>query len=264
MFRALICFLLLTALPAHGQNATNASPTATGVAAFRSAYQTWDGEEFTRACQLLQQATVQAPDNATNFYWLGVAEFHRMLQLQSSPGHDDEASSARDAAQTALLQALKLDPHQAECHALLGSIYGIRIGENWLRAIYLGPRAKSQCDDALADGPKNPRVRYLLGSGEFYMASKPAGWRKALDTFLLAEKFFETEKTKPPASPLEPRWGLSSCRTFIGMTYEKLGDRAKAADYFREALAEHPADQRAREGLNRVAKTQTAENHHEP
>ena len=32
-----------------------------------------------------------------------------------------------------------------------------------------------------------------------------------------------------PAGPLEPRWGYSSCLTFIGRTYELLGERIKAA-----------------------------------
>ena len=260
MFRVSKLFVLLAALPLRGQTATNVPPVVAGVAEFRAAYQAWDAQRFVHACELLRQATVQSPDNVTNFYWLGVAEFHRMLQLRSTPGHDDKAAAAQEAAQEALSRAVKLDPHQAECHALLGSIYGIRIGENWLRAIYLGPRAKTQCDAALADGPHNPRVRYLLGSGQYYMASKPTAWRKALDTFLQAERFFEAEQTNSPTSALEPRWGLSSCRTFIGLTYEKLDDRAKAEDYFRKALAEHPADQRAREGLDRVTKTHSVEN----
>lgn len=251
MFRFLTLLILLAALSLRGENPVGSSPLLAGVVEFKAAYAAWDGERFRRACELLQQAAAAAPDSATNFYWLGVAEFHRMLQLRSSPGQEAAASRAREAAQAALLQAVKREPQHAECHALLGTIYGIRIGENWLRAIYLGPRAMAQCQEALANGPENPRVRYLLGSGEFYMATKPAGWRKALESFLLAEKYFAAE-TDPPASPLEPRWGRSSCRTFIGLTYEKLGERAKAADYFRLALAEHPADQRARDGLERV------------
>ena len=44
------------------------------------------------------------------------------------------------------------------------------------------------------------------------------------------------------------------CLTFIGRTYEALGQRTEAADYFRKALARHPADHTAREGLARVTK----------
>ena len=53
-------------------------------------------------------------------------------------------------------------------------------------------------------------------------------------------------------APLEPRWGYSSCLTFIGRTYESLGETTKAAEYFRKALAEHPADHLAQDGLKRV------------
>ena len=47
--------------------------------------------------------------------------------------------------------------------------------------------------------------------------------------------------------------GIDSCLTFIGRTYELLGKRKEAADYFRKALAMHPADHLAKEGLKRVS-----------
>ena len=52
--------------------------------------------------------------------------------------------------------------------------------------------------------------------------------------------------------PLEPRWGRSTCLTFTGRTYELLGEPTRAADYFRRALAQHPADHEAKAGLARV------------
>ena len=100
-------------------------------------------------------------------------------------------------------------------------------------------------------GAQNPRVRYLLGTCQFHTAKKPAAQREALATLLSAEKLFAAEAQRA-AGPLEPRWGRSSCLTFIGRTYELLGQRAEAADYFRKALAEHPADHVAKEGLARV------------
>jgi tetratricopeptide (TPR) repeat protein len=252
MFR-LLTFLIWLAAPAlHAGSAAGGSPAVAGAAEFQAAFADWDGERFAHAGSLFRQATVEEPDNPTNFYWLGVTEFHRMLQLLSRPGHATAAADAQEAAVQALTRAVKLDPHQSESHALLGTIYGMRIGEHWFRAVYLGLRVMAQEDAALADGATNPRVRYLLGTGEYYTAGRAADWRKALGTLLLAEQYFEAEAARPPA-PLEPRWGRSSCRTFIGLTYEKLGDRARAADYFRRALAEHPADHLARAGLDRVA-----------
>ena len=47
--------------------------------------------------------------------------------------------------------------------------------------------------------------------------------------------------------------GGCSCRPFIGRTCELLGQRTEAAEYFRKALAEQPADHLAKAGLARVA-----------
>lgn len=254
MFRILILFQLSVSLSLRADDTSHASPALAGIAEFNSAFQAWDGARFARASELFRQATVLAPNNVTNFYWLGVTEFHHMLQLRSVPGHDDEAETAQTAALAALTTAVKLDMHNAECHALLATIYGIKIGDHWIRALQLGPRTMSHSATALKEGASNPRVRYLLATGEFYMSSGAADLRKALKNLLLAETYFASEATNAPGA-LEPRWGRSSCHTFIGLTYEKLGDRARAAEYFRKSLAEHPADELARTGLNRVTQT---------
>ena len=257
MFRLLIFSLWLSALSLRADISTNLPPTLAGIAEFNAAFQAWNGERFARASEIFQQATVREPNNATNFYWLGVAEFHHMLQLRSAPGHAPAAAAAQSAAQGALTTAVKLDEHNAETHALLATIYGIRIGEHWLRVVTLGPRAMSHSKTALNEGATNPRVRYLLATGEFYTADGETDLRKALDHLLLAQTYFASEATNT-ASALEPRWGRSSCHTFVGLTYEKLGDQTRAAEYFRKSLAEHPADNLARAGLNRVAATNSA------
>lgn len=255
MFRLLILSVWLGALSLRADNVTNLPPALAGVAEFNAAFQAWNGEQFARASKLFQQATVREPNNATNFYWLGVAEFHHMLQLRSTLGHDAAAETAETAALTALTAAANLNAHHAESHALLATIYGIRIGEHWIRAVTLGPRTLSHSKIALKEGATNPRVRYLLATGEFYTASSEADLRKALNDFLLAETYFAREAGSVH-NPLEPRWGRSSCHTFTGLTYEKLGDRARAAEYFRKSLAEHPADNLARTGLIRVTANQ--------
>ena len=146
---------------------------------------------------------------------------------------------------------MKLDERHAESHALLGTLYGMKIDGNLLRGARFGPRVQKHQKQALEFGADNPRVRYLLGTCQFHTAKKPAAQREALATLLAAEKLFAAEAQRP-AGPLEPRWGRSSCLTFIGRTYELLGQRTEAADYFRKALAQHPADHLAKEGLARV------------
>jgi tetratricopeptide (TPR) repeat protein len=225
-----------------------------GVKEFTAAYKDWDGGRFGAAAELFRQATTNAPVSATNYYWLGAAQFHLMLQLRSLPpsnSRETQTAAALAAALRALEAAVELDPQHAESHALLGTLYGMKIDGNLLRAARFGPRIARHQKKALALGAQNPRVHYLLGTCQFHTARKPAAQREALDTFLAAEKLFEAEARRP-AGLLEPRWGRSSCLTFIGRTYELLGQRAEAAVYFRRALAEHPADFVAKEGLARV------------
>jgi tetratricopeptide (TPR) repeat protein len=252
IWRAVIGLFLSACLAWSDEN--NDSLTKAGVKQFAAAYDKWDAAGFATAAGLFQQACASPTASCTNYYWLGAAQFHRMLQLRSlptAPTNTLAADGAMDAALAALEIAVELDERHAEGHALLGTLYGMKINGNLLRAARFGPRVARHQKKALAFGAENPRVRYLLGTCQFHTANKPAGRQEALATFLSAEKLFAAEAQRA-AGPLEPRWGRSSCLTFIGRTYESLGQRAEATAYFHKALAEHPADHLAKEGLARV------------
>lgn len=245
--------MLAATLGARAENAAE-KLAAAGVGEFTAAYSAWSGERFAAAAELFRQASTNAAATATNFYWMGVAEFHRALQLQSVSAESSDAAEALDAAVTALSQALKLDERHAESQALLGTIYGMKINGSLLRAAWYGPRVAKCRGKALGFGAANPRVQYLLGMCQFHTAKKKAAWEETLVTLLSAEKLFAAE-AETVATPLSPRWGGDSCLTFIGRTYERLGQRAAAADYFRKALALHPQDHVAQAGLKRTAET---------
>jgi tetratricopeptide (TPR) repeat protein len=253
MSRWLPILILLTTLAARADGLADPL-TVAGIAEFTAAYEAWDGERFSAAAELFRQASTNSPAACTNFYWLGTALFHRMLQLQNAPANSTNAPAAEaamDAAVDALKTAAKLCPGHAESHALLGTLYGMKINGSVVRAAWFGPRLAKHRDQALEFGANDPRVQYLLGMCQFHTAKKPTAWREVLTTLLAAEKLFDAE-AEVAAGPLDPRWGRSSCRTFIGRTYETLGERAKAAAYFRKALAEHPVDHLAQDGLKRV------------
>ena len=253
MTRWLAILIMISVPLARAGNRAN-ELTLAGITEFTAAYQAWDGARFAAAAELFHQASTNPPPSGTNFYWLGVAQFHRMLQLRSLPDPPPNASApgaAMDAALAALNQAAKLDARHAETHALLGTLYGMKIEGNLVRAAWYGPRIEKSRKKAMESGASNPRVQYLLGMCQFHTAKKPAAWRETLKTLLAAEKLFEAE-AKVTGGPLEPRWGHSSCLTFIGRTYELLGESTKAVEYFRKALAMHPADHLAKEGLKRV------------
>jgi tetratricopeptide (TPR) repeat protein len=257
MIRYITMLMLFAHLLARAESAAD-KLTMEGIAEFTAAYQAWDGARFVTAAATFRQASANASATATNFYWLGAAEFHRMLQLQNSPGSETNKSAstaALDAAVDALTTTVKLNQQHAESHALLATLYGMKINGNLLRGVRFGPRVQEHQELALASGVNNPRVLYLLGMCQFHTAKKPAAWRETLATLLAAEKLFEAE-AKTAAAPLEPRWGHDSCLTFIGRTYELLGQPKDAAEYFRKALAIHPQDHLAQDGLKRVAAKQ--------
>jgi tetratricopeptide (TPR) repeat protein len=251
MIRAL-AITLLACIPMVRANQASDQHLRTGIQQFTTAYREWDADGFTKAAAEFRTATAADPQSAPAYYWLGTARFHRMLHLRNQqPPMTGAADDAMQHAIEALETALTLAPDHAESQALLGTLYGMKIQGSLFRAIRYGPRVQDHQKQALCNGGKNPRVRYLLGTGLFHTADDADGLREALDTLLAAEKLFIAESRQAP-EPFAPRWGLSSCRTFIGRTLVKLGDKNRAAEYFRKALSDHPNDHVARSELAKI------------
>ena len=78
MRRWLPFLILLPAMLAQADNRPD-KLAAAGVEEFSAAYQAWDGARFAAAAELFRQACTNAPGSGANFYWLGAAQFHRML-----------------------------------------------------------------------------------------------------------------------------------------------------------------------------------------
>lgn len=262
MFRSLLASLLATVSIASAAEPPAESPAESaksGVEEFYAACKAWNADGFTKAAELFGKAAKQEPTSAAYKYWEGVSHFHRMLQIESRPGGkgSPKAKSAMEAALAAFEGALELDADNAESHALVATIFGMKIHSNMLNAVRYGPMLQQHQKEAVRLGAKNPRVKYLVGVGLLHTAKDDEAKRKALDTLLAAEKLFAEEATHS-ADPLSPRWGSVSCRTFIGVAYKMLGRNAEAIDYFNRALAEHPSDHIARQELAAITTKEQA------
>jgi tetratricopeptide (TPR) repeat protein len=251
MIRAWAIGILVTTMVVRADDAAD-KLTRVGIAEFSAGFQQWQGWRFSRAAREFRNAAAMVPDSPMNFYWQGVSSFHLMLYYQNLPKPNIKAAqAAMEDAIDALESAVTIDPQHAESHAILGTLYGMKIRGGMLRAIRYGPRVLEHQKHALRNGAENPRVIYLLGTGRYHTAKNPEDFRKALKTLMDAEKLFLEEAKRPP-KPFEPRWGLSSCRTFIGLTHLKLGQQEHAAAYFKKALADHPNDHIAKEQLSKI------------
>lgn len=224
-----------------------------GIARFQAAYQQWDGDGFWNAANDFQQAVAESPNSPTGHYWLGVSHFHRMLQLRSlnQEALDTAADTEMAAAIESLDTAVELNPKDAESHAILATLYGMRIEANLLLALRYGPLVQSHQKQALASGPNNPRVQYLLGVGLLKTARDNDDRTAALATLLKAESLFETENRSAPTTE-KPHWGHDACLTFIAQAHAELGHRDDAIAYYRKSLAARPHNQPALAGLNHL------------
>ena len=241
---------ILLILPLCARTADESAITVAGIAQFSAAYQSWDGTGFAKAAATFKQA----PDTFMNRYWLGTAEFHRLLFLLGEPGTPktrQASAQALESATAALERVVQLNPGYGEGHALLGTVYGLNIAANPLRAVWLGPRVMDQEKQARALSPDNPRVFYLDGMCRFYGPSVLGGKTEALKLLLTAEKLFSEEAAKP-AGPIDPRWGRSTCLVYIGRTYAALDKPAEAKEYFRKALEANPRDRLAQSELEKI------------
>jgi len=227
-----------------------------GIEEFTSAYNAWDRDRFVKAAGLFEKACAQEPRSCDAFYWRGVAEFHHLLYAlgqKQTKATRKEATEATQSAIDALEKVLSLDPKHAESHILLSTVYGMSIGENSARAIWLGPRVMNHKKLALKYDPDNPRVWYLIGMSQYHGPDMLGGKTEALENLLKAEKLF-SEQADKPRTALEPNWGRSSCLAFIGKTYDALGKPTDAEEYFRKTLEVNPQDKLAREELEKRKK----------
>lgn len=248
MIRTIVALLLVTVSAWTAE--TNL--TVTGVAEFTMAYQAWEGAGFAKAAATF----ARAGDTATNQYWRGTAEFHRLLFLLGEPPtttNRQASANALENAVAALQRAIQLDLAHGESHALLSTVYGLSIAASPARGLWLGKRVMDQEKLARKLNPDNPRVLYLAGMNRYYGPSLLGGKDEGLKLLLAAEKLFEAAAGKPQG-PVEPRWGRSTCLVYIGKTYDALGKPAEAEQYFRKARDLNPQDKLARTELEKRKK----------
>ena len=157
-----------------------------------------------------------------------------------------------EKALDALDDALELQPGDAECLALSGTLTGIKIFLKPFQAPILGPRVMSSIKAALAVDSTNPRVQYLAGVSYYNTpALLGGGVDKGLPYLLKAEELYRREAAKS-SLPDIPRWGHSTCLGFIGKAYTKKKNYTSARRWYGRALDVNPSDKMAKKGLEQL------------
>lgn len=149
-----------------------------GVAEFPAASQAWDGQRFAAAAELFRQASTNAPGSSTNLYWLGAAQFHRMLHLQMLPASRTNklaADAAMDSALAALATAIKLDAQHNGSRGRFGSMRSAPWTMRPWKSLRTMRSLSDSCVSAIRSTPKRFRPDVISASRSIRgSALKPA------------------------------------------------------------------------------------------
>ena len=184
-----------------------------------------------------------------------------ILALQDpfiSPDTADQFETVVQEAVKTLKAAVAQRPEDGDSHAMLATLYGMRISRRPLTAVWLGPLVQKHLKAAKIAGPDNPRVRYLEGAGALNRARDSHAISTALDILLQAERLF-AEETFAPKTSWDADWGRPQNLIFIGEAYEKLDNSEEAMIWYERALRASPTSSRAKKGYERCRKKM--ENH---
>ena len=226
-----------------------------GIEKLNQSYDQWDKEGFEEALRVFQESAETAPDKDLAIYWKGVALFY--LAIYHLFGRDQDRDQTLGEARVdegirTLKRAVALNDTYSESYALLGVLQGIKIKMHILSAISLGPQVKANRNRALELNAENPRVHYLTGVSLWFSPEIfGGGTERALQHFMQAEVLFEKEAEREQ-DPFQPRWGYSTCLSFMGDLYSERKDYQKAKHYYLKALEVNPKDSLAKRGLENL------------
>lgn len=225
---------------------------ADGFSRFEKAYSAWSDTQFVAVARFYGARERAYPGCYLPAYWQGVIHFYLVSYYLFGYEKDIDKRRAAlyiDSALTCLKRAERLSPGNAEITALTGTLYGIAIYLNPLKAVTLGSAVLKATKKAASADSVNPRVYYLTGMSYYHTPRlMGGGFETGLKYLLKADTLFERESIESKDN-LKPRWGHSTCLGFAGNIYLKKGMRADAETYFKKALAINPEDKIARKGL---------------
>ncbi len=168
-------------------------------------------------------------------YLLAYANW-RLLGRNPAP-NAYERDSLADEAESMLKVNLGLNPRDVEVYALLGSIYGMKIGSSMWRGMTLGPRAGKAFDKAGSIDKRNPRFLLLMGMGVYQRPKRFGGGPERAERWLRSA--VSSFAAQSPDSPW-PNWGGLDARIWLGRTLARLGDSEAARKQYRQVLAIEP------------------------
>lgn len=230
-----ICLAVLLSVFAEGSDLQSA------IDRFRDGCRGWNPQEMEAAREQFRAIAQKQPNRYEPLYWQGATEFYLLLcyGLEDSTGYDAaRAEALLDPAEATLERAIRLQPQDAECRAMLSSVVGFRILMYPWSAVWNGPKVLSLQKEALENEPDNPRAHYIIGAGYLRAPQMFRNVGKARKHLERARDLFAA--APPPSDPAAPRWGRTECLGLLGDLRRLEGRPDAARKLYQDVLDINP------------------------
>ena len=225
---SLFLFLLMISDPSYSQSLSACRQ------AIYEGYATGNQTRWEKGIQGLQQLMSGSPSYPIQ-YELLLAQYGLVGFLLSQEGKQTQAAAQIEKTLVEAKKCLDQYPNRGEVMAMIGGIYGLKIGLSPAKGIYLGPRSLRYLSDARKTSPEHPGVWVELANAKYHSPALFGGDnQEAITYFSKAISLFK----KSPS--YRNNWLYLHSMAWLGQAYEKEEDWVNAEKTYREALEKWP------------------------
>ena len=164
-----------------------------------------------------------------------LAEYGLIGFLLSQDGKKAQASTQLEKTLTLAHTYAKKYPQKGELKAILGGLYGLKIGLSPVKGMYLGPRSLKYLSQATELSPSHPLVWIEMANAKYHSPSLFGGDMKKAQAYF--QKGIELyEKQQNPSSS----WVYLHALVWEGKAQEELGNWETAQRSYQKALKARP------------------------
>ncbi|MGH9432290.1 MAG: tetratricopeptide repeat protein [Terriglobia bacterium] len=188
---------------------------------------------LTRARETFQKLAAEHSSDAHDVYQLARVDYYMGSYYEMIAKNKKTFEQAIDDALRNAERAVQLEPDDSNAHALLGDLYGRKIGLGGIFAgMKYGPKGTEQMNQAVKLDPRNPYAYACLGR-RYLFAPRAFGGniQKAIESF-------------KKATELDPTYDEGF--VWLGIAYKTKGGASSARQDFNQALKIDPQNAQAR------------------
>lgn len=234
--KKIICLLFVSLLTFSLQ----ASPSLTPVEAARKqvyqAYLHGDLDAWTAALTQLEEIQKkQKAGEIAVLQELSMAQYG-IIGLCIAKKEENQAQAWIEKLEDNLATWLKYEPRSSEAYAIMGGLYGLKIGLAPFKAMFLGPKSTGALSKARKYDPESPSAWAEYGNVKFFAPPIFGGnSQEAVACYKKAAKLYDEQPNKQKYC-----WLYLHTLAYLGQAYEKAGLSEEAIKTYERALAFEP------------------------